>query len=344
MYFGSDDLLRVRDLSIYMSTPTGEVQIVDGVNLQVASGAALGLIGESGSGKSLTAMAILRLLPAAARVEGEILFRGVDILKLRSEELKAIRGSQISMIFQEPMTALDPVFTVGYQLSATLRAHHDVSRRVARTRSIEMLQSVGIPDPTRRFDAYAHELSGGMRQRVMIAMALIAEPELLIADEPTTAVDITIQAQLLALLAQLSAERGTAIILISHDIAVVAELCSEVSVMYAGQIVESTTTDTILVSPAHPYTSGLVRAAPRMENSGTRLEGIPGRVPMPAEYPAGCRFQARCAHAMTHCGEPQPLVGHIAFQPQRHSVRCCRHGELDLPGVVVADPEAVRSP
>jgi peptide/nickel transport system ATP-binding protein len=297
------------------------------------------MIGESGSGKSMTALAVLGLLPPGARVEGEVLFRGTDLLTLPRAELAALRGNGISMVFQEPMTALDPVFTIGQQIAQVLRSHQDVGRRAARERAIEMLDAVGIPDPARRFGEYPHQLSGGMRQRAMIAMALIGEPELLIADEPTTAVDITIQAQLLDLLERLGQERGTSILLISHDIGVVAELCRRVVVLYAGQVVEASTTDALLERPRHPYASGLMWAAPRLGTRRQRLHAIRGRVPQPDQLPPGCRFEPRCDHAEPACHDPVPLgvvreKGCQSSPFHARAVRCRRAEELELPGLV----------
>ena len=331
---GSDPLLEVRNLSVYLpGRRDEEVQILDDVSFSVDRGMTLGVIGESGSGKSMTALALLRLLPPGGRIEGQILLDGTDLTALPNKEMKNVRGRRISMIFQEPMTALDPVFTVGRQISQVLRAHHDVSRSAAREQSTAMLDAVGIPDPRRRFGEYPHQLSGGMRQRVMIAMALIAKPELLIADEPTTAVDITIQAQLLELLAELNSKSNTAIVLISHDIAVVSEVCEEVLVMYAGQVVESSTTNSLLERPRHPYASGLMWAVPRIEARGRDLYAIPGRVPLPSEVPDGCRFHPRCAHATSACVHNRQEVTQTTRDPHRHLVRCGREPDLELPGI-----------
>lgn len=332
-------VLEVRGLSVHLPTPDGgEVQILDDVSFSVERGTTLGLIGESGSGKSMTALAILRLLPRGARVTGQVLLDGVDLLAQPMSAMKTIRGRRVSIVFQEPMTALDPVFTIGHQISQTLRAHRDLSRRAAREAGVEMLAAVGIPDPARRFDEYPHQLSGGMRQRAMIAMALICQPELLIADEPTTAVDITIQAQLLALLRDLNLTRGTAILFVSHDIGVIAEMCRDVVVMYAGQVVESCRTDDLLQRPRHPYASGLMWAVPRIGSNGEELFAIPGRVPLPGAMPSGCSFHPRCSHVQPSCIErPQALLD-VVGEGERHLVRCHRHAELQLPGVLDERP------
>ncbi len=325
-------LLEVRDLSIAFDTPLGTAHAVSGSNFAIVAGERVGMVGESGSGKSLTGLSLLGLTPAAAKVTGSVLLGGRDILAMGDAELRSVRGQQVSMIFQEPMTALDPVFTVGQQISATFRAHQGASRKEARERSIDLLQEVGIPEPRRRFREYPHQLSGGMRQRAMIAMALVCEPQLLIADEPTTALDVTIQAQVLDLIAQLSEERGTALLLITHDLGVVAETCERVLTMYAGQIVEQCSVDEALESPQHPYTSGLLAAIPRPGVRAEDLRSIPGRVPAPVDFPAGCRFGPRCPHAQEACTEPQPLF-EAGFG---RLVRCHRHEELTLPGAVPA--------
>ncbi|MCO1657031.1 ABC transporter ATP-binding protein [Pseudonocardia humida] len=335
----TETLLDVRNLSLYLDTPDGDVQILDDVSFTVERSTTVGMIGESGSGKSMTALAVLGLLPPRARVTGEIRFRGTDLLAMSRAELARLRGTGISMIFQEPMTALDPVFTIGQQISQVLRSHRRVTRREAREKTIEMLDAVGIPDPARRSGEYPHQLSGGMRQRAMIAMALIGEPELLIADEPTTAVDITIQAQLLDLLETLGRERGTSIMLISHDIGVVAELCRRVVVLYAGQVVEATTTDALLERPGHPYTSGLMWAVPRLGTRRQRLHAIRGRVPQPDQLPTGCRFRPRCDFAVPECAEPIALAP-VGDGGPEHDVRCRRADELDLPGLVHDGAEA----
>ncbi|MDH3681645.1 MAG: ABC transporter ATP-binding protein [Acidimicrobiia bacterium] len=324
------ELLAVGDLTISFQTPRGVAQAVSGSNFTIGVGERVGMVGESGSGKSLTGLSLLGLTPPAANVAGSVIFDGRDILSLPKKELRRMRGEQISMIFQEPMTALDPVFTVGQQISATFRAHHGVSRADAKERSIQLLQEVGIPEPKRRYSEYPHQLSGGMRQRAMIAMALVCEPKLLVADEPTTALDVTIQAQVLDLIVKLSEDHGTAVLLITHDIGVVAETCDRVLTMYAGQIIEQCSVDEALERPKHPYTSGLLSAIPRPGVAAEDLRSIPGRVPLPVDFPSGCRFGPRCGFLADGCDEPQDLVD---AGPHRW-VRCWRHAELDLPGAV----------
>ncbi|MGY2004436.1 ABC transporter ATP-binding protein [Blastococcus sp. SYSU DS1024] len=337
----ASSLLDIRDLTVHLPGPHGtENQILDKVNMRFAARTTSGIIGESGSGKSMTALAVLGLLPKHARVEGQILFDGVDLLKLAPHDLRPVRGKQISMIFQEPMTSLDAVFTIGYQISQVYREHFEASREEAKEETIAMLDAVGIPDPRRRFGEYPHQLSGGMRQRAMIAMALICRPRLLIADEPTTALDITIQAQILDLLQQLSDDTSTAIVLISHDIGVVSEVCSWVDVMYAGQVVESRSTDNLLERPAHPYTSGLMWAVPRIETRGQELYSIPGRVPRPGEMPRGCRFSPRCSHVRASCVERAQVLTRVSFDGAAHLARCERADELELPGI--DDPSPVQ--
>jgi len=327
----NDPVLDVRDLSIYFQTPQGEVQAVRDSSFSIRSGEIVGMVGESGSGKSVTGLSILRLLPEHnSRVEGQITLNGRSLLDRTEKEMVGIRGREVSMIFQEPMTALDPVFTVGSQIAATLRAHQGLKRRFAKQQSIDLLGDVGIQEPAQRYHEYPHQLSGGMRQRAMIAMALICEPQLLIADEPTTALDVTIQSQILELIVQLSNERGTAVLLITHDLGVVAETCERVITMYAGQVVEQSAIDDALTSPQHPYTSGLLRAIPRAGNRRNQLYAIPGRVPLLHEMPDGCRFGPRCDFTVDRCSEPQALT-RIGTE---RLVRCHRSEELDLPGAI----------
>ncbi len=323
--------LDVRDLAVHLQTLDGEVQAVRDVSLSVDEGEIVGLVGESGSGKSLTALAIMGLLaPGLSRTTGSALLHGRDLLALPPDQLARVRGKDISMIFQEPATALDPVFRVGDQIIETIRAHHRrVSRRAAAERAVEVLRDVGIPDAASRARAYPHQLSGGMRQRVMIAMALVSEPSVLIADEPTTALDVTVQAQILGLLDQLSREHGTAVVLITHDLGVVAETCTRIHTMYAGEIVEACTVDEALLDPKHPYTSRLIQAIPRGEKRRLPLYSIPGRVPPLSAMPTGCRFRPRCAHAVEMCEEPQRQV-----RTDDRWARCCRSAGLVLPGAV----------
>ncbi|MDQ6525074.1 ABC transporter ATP-binding protein [Nocardioides sp. LHD-245] len=322
--------LRVENLSVYLRSPAGEVQVVRDVSFTIGAGEAVGMVGESGSGKSVTGLALMRLLdPAKTRVEGRAYLGGRDILALPEREMRAVRGREMSMVFQESATALDPVFTVGTQLVETIRAHRDVSVKQARLRAIELLDAVGIAMPARRFGEYPHQMSGGMKQRVMIAMALACDPDLIIADEPTTAVDVTIQAQILDLLGRLSRERGVAILFITHDLGVVAEFCSRALTMYAGEVVEVADVAGLLAAPAHPYTAGLIRAIPRADDKGRDLYEIRGTVPSPTEMPGGCRFRPRCDHAGDVCGNEQALVT-IASE---RKVRCVRSSEIEFEGV-----------
>jgi len=324
-------VLEVRGLSIAFASPTGFTPVTREVSFSIAPGERLGVVGESGCGKSVTGLSILGLLPRRhSRVTGEILFDGEDLNRMSPDQMRAVRGRKIGMIFQEPMTALDPVFTIGEQIGEAYRQHFPVSRAQARERVIEALARVGIPLPARRHDEYPHQLSGGMRQRVMIAMALICEPRLLIADEPTTALDVTVQAQITDLLLELSSTQGTALMFITHDLGVVAEVCTRMVTMYAGEVVEDAPTDEALLRPRHPYTSGLLRSLPRLAQRKAVLPSIPGRVPLPTEMPAGCRFRERCPHAAPGCEGEQVLTG---IAPQR-SVRCSRAAALELPGAV----------
>jgi peptide/nickel transport system ATP-binding protein len=327
--------LDVRDLAVYLQTLDGEVQAVRDVSFTVAAGEIVGLVGESGSGKSVTALALMGLLPPGlSRTTGSALLGGRDLLALRPAELAKVRGRDISMIFQEPMSALDPVFRVGDQIAETIRAHQRLTRKAAAQRTVQVLTDVGIPDAASRARAYPHQLSGGMNQRVMIAMALVSEPSVLIADEPTTALDVTVQAQILGLLHRLSREHGTAIVLITHDLGVVAETCTRIHTMYAGEIVEECGVDEALIHPRHPYTSGLIRAIPRSENRRRPLYSIPGRVPPLTAMPTGCRFQSRCEYAKAVCEAPQHQV-----RIGDRGVRCVRHAELQLPGAVARIPQ-----
>jgi peptide/nickel transport system ATP-binding protein/oligopeptide transport system ATP-binding protein len=303
-------LLEIDDLRLHFYTRDGVVRAVDGVSYHVKAGETLAVVGESGCGKSVTAQSILRLVPSppGRYVSGQIRFEGRNLLDLDMAEMRNLRGAEISMIFQEPMSSLNPVYTVGDQIGETLRLHRGMSRSAARAAAIDLLAEVGIPDASTRVDEYPHQLSGGMRQRVMIAMAIACAPKLLIADEPTTALDVTIQAQILELLAQLRRTHGMAVLLITHDLGVVAEVCDRVVVMYAGQIVETGSVEDIFARPAHPYTRGLLGSLPSIEARGRRLTSIPGTVPSPLTWPAGCRFRARCPLAGAGCEAPQALA------------------------------------
>ncbi len=302
-------LLEVRELRVSFFTPRGEVRAVDGVSFTIDEGETFGLVGESGCGKSVTALSLLRLLDGNGRiVGGDIIFAGRRLLALSEEEMRSLRGDQIAMVFQEPMTSLNPVFTVGYQIGEVLEVHRGMSRKQARAEAIELLRLVEIPEPERRVDAYPHQLSGGMRQRVMIAMALACRPRLLIADEPTTALDVTIQAQILDLLAHLQQQFGMAVLFVTHDLGIVAERARRVAVMYAGRIVEEAETATLFRNPLHPYTRGLLRSIPRLGMRVRRLAAIPGSVPDPLSLPSGCRFRDRCTYFVARCAEIDPQL------------------------------------
>jgi peptide/nickel transport system ATP-binding protein len=289
-------LLEVRDLEVRFNTDDGVVRAVDGVSFSVEAGRSIGIVGESGSGKSVSNLTVLGLTRAGnASFSGEVLFEGRDLLKLSEDELREVRGEEIAMIFQDPLSSLHPFYRVGDQLVEAVRAHHDVSKQAARARAIEMLQLVNIPEPRTRIDAWPHEFSGGMRQRAMIAMALINSPKLLIADEPTTALDVTVQAQILELIERLQSETGTAVIMITHDLGVVAEMTHEIAVMYAGRIVEHAPTRELFASPQHPYTWGLLRSIPRLDSPrDEELVPIDGRPPSLILRPSGCAFHPRC--------------------------------------------------
>jgi oligopeptide/dipeptide ABC transporter ATP-binding protein len=317
-------LLSVRDLRTYFVTERGGgiARAVDGVSFDLYPGETLGIVGESGCGKTVTSLSILRLIPEPPgyiRPESVIEFDGRNLLTLAAPELRAVRGNRIAMIFQEPSSALNPVLRIGDQISEAAVVHQGLTRREARVRAIEMLRLVGIPDPDERVDQYPHQLSGGMRQRVMIAMALVCHPQILIADEPTTALDVTIQAQILELLNRLQDELGMAIMLITHDLGVVAGTADRVAVMYAGQVVEAATTRELFARPAHPYTEGLMASIPRLDAPRARLHTIPGQVPAATRWPAGCRFHPRCPHAWDRCrAEEPPLLDAGAG----HQARC----------------------
>lgn len=303
-----DPLLEVQGLKVAFHTEDGLVKAVDGVDFTVGRGETLAIVGESGCGKSVTSLAIMGLISHPGEIAGgRVLFHGADLLGKNQPELRAIRGNQISMIFQEPMTSLNPVFTVGEQIVEAVTLHQHVRPAQARPRAIEMLNRVGIPEAAKRFDEYPHQLSGGMRQRAMIAMALACCPELLIADEPTTALDVTIQAQILDLMRSLRTETGTAIILITHDMGVVAEMADRVAVMYTGKLVEEADVRTIFTGALHPYTVGLLNSIPRLHTQTPRLTVIEGMVPDPLELPPGCAFAPRCPRATSKCHQTPPL-------------------------------------
>lgn len=317
-------LLEVKNLKTYFYTESGVVRAVDGVDFVVYPGEVLGIVGESGCGKSVTSLSIMRLIGQPGKiVDGKVLFNGTNLLELPESEMIKVRGNSISMIFQQPQSALNPVFRAGEQIGEVLNIHQDLGKEAGRKRAIELLKMVGIPEPERRADAYPHELSGGQAQRVMIAMALACVPDLLIADEPTTALDVTIQAQILDLMRGLRENIGTAIILITHDLGVVAEMCERVAVMYAGQIVEQTTVKTLFKKPLHPYTQGLIGSIPVLGKLKERLDVIPGTVPNLVNMPPGCRFAPRCRarveNNLTICTEKEP---DLVDTQDGHLVRC----------------------
>ncbi len=316
-------LVQVRGLKTYFKTESGMAKAVDGVDFDIQAGEVLGLVGESGSGKSVTALSILRLIPdpPGKIVDGSILYKGRDLLKLSWKEIRDIRGKEISMIFQEPMTSLNPVFTIGRQLMEVVLEHEDVSKKEAFDRSVEMLELVGIPDPAARMNDYPHQYSGGMRQRVMIAMALACGPSLLIADEPTTALDVTIQAQILELMLRIKEERkDAAILLITHNLAVVAETCNRVMVMYGGKVQEIAPVKELFKNPQHPYTRGLLASLPVVDGEKQRrLHTIPGNVPSILDLPVGCKFVTRCTEKLERCETIEPEL--LETSPG-HWVRC----------------------
>ncbi|MCE5327105.1 MAG: ABC transporter ATP-binding protein [Planctomycetaceae bacterium] len=311
-----EPLLTVRDLKTYFHTDQGVVRAVDGVSFEIGRGEIFALVGESGCGKSVTAYSILRLLPCPpGRIEADAVdLDGMDLLRLGEDEMRRVRGRLVSMVFQEPMTSLNPVYTCGNQILEAVELHRGLKDQQARELGIEMLRKVGIPEPQRRFDEYPHQMSGGMRQRVMIAMALSCNPKLLIADEPTTALDVTIQAQILDLLAEIQADTGLSILMITHDLAVVAETAHRVAVMYASKIVEMTDKQTLFNDPRHPYTLGLLASVPQLGQEAARLNAIAGSVPNPLAFPAGCKFHPRCpvGHGLKRCQTQEPELREVA--------------------------------
>src|ERR687886_422360 len=332
-------LLEVKNLQTYFPTRAGVVRAVDGVSFHLDEGELLGLVGESGCGKSITALSVMRLIgPPGRVVGGEILFGGENLLEASEDRLREIRGDDIAMIFQDPMTSLNPVYTVGEQIAEALRLHRKLSRKAAKAAAIEAMREVAIPDPGRRADDYPHQLSGGMRQRVMIAMALACDPKLLIADEPTTALDVTIQAQILELLNELRRTRELGVLLITHDLGVVAEVADRVAVMYTGRIVEESPVEELFARPKHPYTEGLLRSVPKLTAEDVakseRLETIEGVVPSPTALPAGCHFAPRCQHRMPRCTEGDIPLYELEGDVR---VRCVLY---DLAAAVTADHQA----
>lgn len=326
----SDTFLQVKDLQVDFLMGKQRFTAVHNIDFTIERGSVLAIVGESGCGKSVTATSIMRLLPKENSVisKGEILLNGRDILQMSEREIRDVRGNQISMIFQDPMTALNPVHTIGKQLVEMYRVHSKISKAEAYEKSVDMLELVGIPLPRQRMEEYPHQLSGGMRQRVMIAMALSCNPDLLIADEPTTALDVTIQAQILHEMRQLKTKLNTAILLITHDMGVVAEMADQVMVMYAGEIVEYGTAEDVFDHPTHPYTKGLLKSIPRLDaDDSEELFTIEGVVPALNEFGMGCRFANRCPYARDVCAAQAPQLTDIA---EHHSVRCCRLGELEV--------------
>lgn len=316
-------LLEINDLRTFFTTKRGIIKAVNGVSYTVESGRTLGVVGESGSGKSVSAMSILRLLDANGYIDGgSIMFEGRDMTRLPISEVQKIRGNKISVIFQEPMTSLNPVFTIERQVSEPFMIHQGMNRREAAVKAVEMLRDVKIPNPETVVKQYPHQLSGGMRQRVMIAMALACNPKILIADEPTTALDVTIQAQILQLLGKIKSETKTAIILITHDLGIVAQIAQNVMVMYAGQAVEYADVHTIFKNPLHPYTVGLLKSIPVIGEQRDSLYSIKGNIPSAKDYPKGCRFSPRCEYATEKCALEQP---HLITLPNRHKVCCWKY-------------------
>ena len=321
-------LLEVKDLQTHFFTDSGKVASVNGVSFSVGKGETVGIVGESGCGKSVTSFSLLQLVSEPGKiVGGEILFDGKNLLKYSKREMRQLRGNKISMIFQEPLTSLNPVFTVGSQISEAIRLHQNVDKKEAKKKAIEMLKKVGIPRAEKHYFSFPHLLSGGMRQRVMIAMALSCNPQLLIADEPTTALDVTIQAQILKLMKKLSEEYGTSIIMITHDLGVVAEMVDRVIVMYAGQIVEQDNVFNIFKNPKHPYTKGLLNSTPKIHQLKDQLESIEGNVPIPSELPVGCKFHPRCPYAMDICRKQEPS---LVQAKDGSEVRCWLHSDEEV--------------
>ncbi len=325
-----EPILRVKDLELYFKSDYGTTQILNKVSFEIHAGETLGIVGESGCGKSMTAMSIMRLLKSPpAQNRGEIMFEGMDLLKQNVKTMRTIRGNKISMIFQDPMTSLNPVLTVGFQLSEVFRLHQGMSKKQAEEASIEALRMVHVALPDKRVKDYPYQLSGGMRQRVMIAMALACKPQLLIADEPTTALDVTIQAQVLDLMRQLNRETGTAIMFITHDLGVVSEMCERAVVLYCGEVMEEGYTEDILLHPLHPYTEGLMKALPQTGERGKKLFVIPGMVPPAGKFPSGCVFAPRCPYATEACSAAKPP---LSITEDGRKVRCFRYGKEENHG------------
>lgn len=323
----SDKLLKIKDLKVSFKSGKESVEVLGGVNIDIEKGKIVGVVGESGCGKTLTALSIMGLLPIPpANIDsGEVLFNGEDLLKLSDNELRKYRGNMISMIFQEPVSSLNPVYTVGDQIGEVIRTHEDTSKAEEKKRVVELLKLVGIPSPESRYNNYPHEMSGGMCQRVMIAMALACNPELLIADEPTTALDVTIQAGILALINELRDRIGMAVMLITHDLGVVSQVADEIYVIYAGKVVESGTIDEVFSNPCHPYTIGLINSIPSLEEKKEKLYSIAGLIPSPNEFPKGCRFNNRCEYSFDKCFESEP---ELASLDGTHKSACFKYDEF----------------
>ncbi|MFJ5764771.1 ABC transporter ATP-binding protein [Lysinibacillus sp. NPDC093210] len=321
-----DTVLEVKNLQTYFYSSEGVAKAVDGVSFTLHKGETLGIVGESGCGKSMTSLSLLRLVPSPPGkiINGEILLNNTDLLKISEEELRKIRGNKISMIFQEPMTSLNPVLTVGEQIAETIRLHQGLSRKEAWQQAVEMIRLVGIPAPEKRAKQEPYQLSGGMRQRIMIAMALACTPDVLIADEPTTALDVTIQAQIIDIIRNLQQQLGMSIIFITHDLGVVSEICDKIAVMYAGQVVEEGSTDSLFAKPLHPYTNGLIQSLPKLYEDQEELSTIHGTVPSPYHYPNGCRYAERCPFATELCRAQQPEL--ITVESDK-KVRCWMYSE-----------------
>ncbi|MCB6182680.1 ATP-binding cassette domain-containing protein [Leeia sp. TBRC 13508] len=327
-----EKLLQVRDLGVQFKTNDGLVYAVNGLNFELGRGETLGIVGESGSGKSQTVLAMLGLLAKNGQATGEVLYKSQNLLNLPLNQLNQIRGNRVSMIFQDPMTSLNPYLTVERQMTEVLELHKGLTRKAAKTRAIELLEAVKIPEAARRINMYPHEFSGGMRQRVMIAMALLCEPEVLVADEPTTALDVTVQAQILALLRDLQRDFGTAIIMITHDLGVVAGICDRVMVMYGGRVMEYSASEQLFYQPTHPYTIGLLGALPRLDLETDALVSIPGNPPNMNHMPAGCPFSPRCEHAGANCHDTLPPL--IALPEDATRWRACHHPVAEVRRVV----------
>jgi peptide/nickel transport system ATP-binding protein/oligopeptide transport system ATP-binding protein len=315
------ELLKVKNLETDFSTHEGTVKAVNDISFTINKGETVGIVGESGCGKSVTALSIMRLIPnpPGKIVGGEVYFEGHNLLQLDEKEMRKIRGKKISMIFQEPMTSLDPVFTIGHEIMESIQLHQGLKKEEAREKTIQVLKTVGMPDVEKRIDSYPHELSGGMRQRAMIAMALSCNPALLIADEPTTALDVTIQAQILRLIHELKEKFDASVMLITHDLGVIAEMCDRVAVMYAGHIIETTDIETLFANPLHPYTKGLQKSIPRLDVETERLDTIQGLVPNLLELPSGCPFHPRCDLRLTKCSQEMPELVQVE---DHHLVKC----------------------